>query len=49
MALWIKAGWRISNVGLKQWIWDAKQDMIDPYRLVVDVFGPESSQSVTNA
>ena len=41
MALWIKNGWRIPACGLKQWMWDAKRDMIDPYELVMAVFGPE--------
>ena len=39
MALWIKSGWRIPATGLKQWMWDARRDMIDPRMLVEKVYG----------
>lgn len=44
MALWIKNGWRISATGLKQSMWNAKRDMIDPEVLAMNVFGYESTR-----
>lgn len=41
MALWIKNGWRMPAAGLKQWMWNTKRDMIDPYELTINVFGPK--------
>lgn len=29
--------------GLEYWMWNAKKDMIDPYKLAINVFGPESA------
>ena len=43
MALWIKSGWRIPDGGLKQWMWDAKHDMINPYKLGGEVFDTEKT------
>lgn len=43
MALWIKNRWRIPATGLKQSIWNAKKDMIDPKVLAINVFGLEST------
>ena len=41
MSLWIKNGWRMPTAGLKQWMWNAKRDMIDSYKLTINVFGRE--------
>ena len=47
MALWIKNGWRIPSTGLKQWMWDAKREYLDPWKLGMSVFGPEASETRT--
>lgn len=44
MPLWIKNKGRISVTGLKQLIWNAKRDMIDPEVLAINVFGSENTQ-----
>lgn len=44
IAIWIKIGWKIRVRGLKQWIWNAKRDVIDPYKLAINVFGSESAR-----
>lgn len=38
IALWIKNSWRMPIVGLKQWMWNAKRDIIDLYELTMNVF-----------
>lgn len=44
MAFWIKNGWKMPTTSLKQWIWNAKRDMINFYELTKNVFGSESVQ-----
>ena len=44
MALWIKAEWRIPAAELKQWMWNAKRDIIDPQELITKVYEPQGTE-----
>ena len=39
MALWIQQGWQIPNLGLKQWMWDQKREVLQPSLVDISVFG----------
>lgn len=45
MTLQSKNKQRILFTGLKQWIWNAKREYLDPWKFGKNVFGPETKET----